>query len=222
MGKTKIIFSTKYLDDQVNYSFSNRNDFDEDSSILSFIFKDKKYFQEIVEGYLKNLGEKALNEFLKQVSPDGSLDKESAAQDITSMSNLKKSFTQACGLPRFSYYTCDTQNDPNQEVFAVPCWKEPSVEWMNALINEKAFGKLGKGDVLYLILHDKDVPGYSGKVFEILTPEKIEEIEKRNGKVVGYLKDGIWVQDGYEIRIIVFNHVSNAIVPKHLRQKKIA
>lgn len=209
----KFIFSTKFLGDKSEYVFSNRNTLSDDASILKLIKKDKDYFTDLVKEKFAD------SEFLKKITSELNENiSDIDIKDFQSDDRFKKAFIHHTSeLPRFSYYTCDDNNNPECSVFAVPCWKEPSVEWINALINDESVGTLGKGDTLYLILHDKDVPGCSGKTFEILTPEKIEIIQKSFGDIVGEkrvapTKEAKWMQNSFEIKIIVFNHVGNAIV----------
>lgn len=209
----KIIFSTKYKGEAA-YTFSQKKPLCVDSKILDFIIDDKQSFQKVVDDYINDLDDNRLKSFIKGISPDlcSLSDKNQIANKIASKQDLRRGFAHAFELDRYSYYTCDDNNDPECSVFAVPCWKGPDVKWIDALIDDISLGELSNGDILYLILHDKDVPSCSGKVFEILTPEKIEGIKKHFGNIYGDHREGKWMHNSFEIKIIVFNHVGNAIV----------
>ena len=108
----------------------------------------------------------------------------------------------------FSYFTID--NESTSPIYAVHCAKKASVDWVKALIEDAISGggtDTGEENTLYLLLHDKDVPGYENQTFLILTPDQIDALN-----LGGEKKEKGWFYMGWKVNILVFNHVNNAAV----------
>lgn len=214
----KFIFSTKFCG---NYSLMNKAVFEKDSKILNYTAC-HKYSQDIFKLFINNYVE--TNTFIDLISTlkekcntlypnkydvffEKIGDKNALFESVKRIDDIKICLAMASELPRFSYYTFEAQsNDGQSVVFAVPDWGRQDREWIKALILDNTGSGIRDGDNLYLILHDKDVPGYNGKSFLILTNEQIinlgvDDVFKKENNIVGC-----------NIHIIVFNHVRNAIV----------
>lgn len=204
----KFIFSTKNYGDISKYVFYEKRCMDDKSSIIKMILDDNQFFLDLVD---KKLSEPGSDKLKEEMALELNIDTSEIDQNsIESLDAHKYAFIHASKLDRFSYYTSASNNDPDGNAFAVQCWRESSVEWINALVQDDTLGnKLGNSDTLYLMLHDKDVPGYEDKSFEILSPQEIKKIGIKGNLIDN---DSRFVYSGYEVKIVIFNHVNNAIV----------
>lgn len=108
---------------------------------------------------------------------------------------IRKQLAQTVeGVKQTSYFTirCD-----NKIIIALPHLAEmtnkshaDNKKWIDALINSFA----SANDEIYLILHDKDLYGYSGITYKLLKPDSVERLCGRN-----------------DVRILVFQHSGNKL-----------
>ena len=208
----RYVFSTKNIEDSQKYVFSKRESFPIDSEILKYrisklgVIKEKDVLE-----YLKTLDNNNYNSFLdnNQITVKDRDDKDKVSKKIASVHQVVFALETH---PDLAYYFVP-ENIQNNNVFAVKCLEGGAdVEWVNALIEDKTIGggSLNKDDTLYLILHDKDVPGFDGETFKILSPEEICRIsDLRNVNVTD--NKFIHTPQAFEIRIIVFNHAQKVI-----------
>ena len=128
---------------------------------------------------------------------------------------LKPKIKEIIGCSYF--YTVD---DSMSDLYAVHCSWKPQKDWIVALVKDTNLISpiSGKENTLYLLLHDKDVPGYDGQVFLTLTPEQLDKLEIKGGEKKG---DG-WYYNGWRVKVLVFNHVSNAAVELLKKNKRTA
>ena len=209
----RFVFSTKNIDDSQNYVFSKRESFPIDSEILKYrITKLGGIKQEDVLEYLNTLDYNTYNSFLdnNHIIVQDRDDKKKVSQTVASKHKVVFALIKQPDLA--DYFV--SENNQNNNVFAVKCLEGGAgVEWVNALIEDKTIGggSLNKDDTLYLILHDKDVPGHDGETFKILSPKEICSIPNIGKKVNVTNNKCIHTPNAFEIRIIVFNHAQKVI-----------
>ena len=214
--KNKYIFTTKYLGE--GFAFSNRFNLDNNSKIAEYLKKkiwdtdnlwrlyrenkDKmgSFFRQKGISFYKNLDKtdfltelknNDFNEIINQFVEDNKL-----VVDENSLLSCVGEKSKDKFESRFSYYTLSSNGSTqDHNVFAIPhlSWESDN-KWIQCLIEEESFTKeLGKDDTLYLILHDKDVPGYEHSPLDILPKPKN-------------------ISSSFNVVVIVFQHTSNDIV----------
>lgn len=216
----KYIFSTKSIGDERMYVFSEKHQLHPDSQVLNYRIKKTCFDESSILAYLDGLGAKEYDNLLDKCEITQNREDKKRVAGIMANPEERacKEYALASGLELTYYYT--PHNNPDN-VFAVKCLDgKPDVDWINVLIEDETIGtKLGKGDTLYLILHDKDVPGYDGETFKILSSgesSKIKNIVARRDQSNQSLKF-----NDFEIHIVVFNHVKNAITDILNKKEKV-
>ena len=120
---------------------------------------------------------------------------------------------------RFSYYSLSKSSlsKSSFSAYAVPQldWKA-SNEWIKALIDWSFQLDPDKDVNLYLVMHDKDVPGFQDEPYKYLTAEQISKIlQEGNDDNKVELKGNSEKQcyyDGKAVNLIVFQHTDNDVV----------
>jgi hypothetical protein len=116
---------------------------------------------------------------------------------------------------RFSYYCL--KKEPDATAYAVPHldWLADN-GWIKALIDWSIQLDSSEDKELYLVLHDKDVPGFREEPYKYLTAEQIFNVlqnkEKTDDTVVLTDDKNHCYYSGRLVNILVFQHTDNDVV----------
>lgn len=212
----KFILSTKFVNDE-QYVFSTKKTLSLKSTIRAN--RARMFDSGKILDFLNNQGEN-YDDFINEMIKKGCVFTDKSKKD-----NVAKRikayyidcFIEQSKLDAFSYFVpTNAENHPANNVFAVQCLENsPSYDWVWALIKDNTIGKpLEPGDTLYLLLHEKDVPGCEER-FKVWTSKQTFDALNTNKPEDCNLEfvDEKCLYNGIQVCVAVFSHGDdNAIV----------
>lgn len=240
MSKVQFIFSTRYLGE--NYRFKKAEKLEPTTSVYAYL-RDNMISNEVLLNSIKaakmtrddliklgiyiipedNDALESINnqkaqfqdnyaKLIDQLISDGSVSEiESVKERIKNCpgEDFKKKLQS-----RFSFYCLEKESDVS--AYAVPHldWCATN-EWTKALIEWSIQLEPGEDVELYLVMHDKDVPGFQDEPYKYLTAEQIFNIlqgkENQAVELKGDSEKQCWYC-GRAVNMMVFQHTDNDVV----------